>query len=171
MASTSFPALRTQNLWSHQWGWPVALCPMSPLQSWLVSSTEGVDNIFMEWFGLEETSGGSLPAGESSLLLRTVSALNWEQVAQQSNSMGLWKSWQHSLAVSGTSLRRIAQLHSGVERAMSIFVPYFTPCQCTVLKQPFIFLNSSAPQNLHLWERTAEEEKITRRVLNASSPK
>lgn len=82
------------------------------------------------------------------------------------------ESWQHSLSVSETSLKRVAQLHSGVERKVRIFLPLnpWLHCWCTILKQPFLFLNSSASQNLHLWDSTAEEEKITRKVLNASSP-
>lgn len=157
-------------LWGH-WasGVPAegACCPLPHVPSavWLLSATEGVDNTFMEWFGLEETSGGSLPEGGSNLLLRSVPTLNWGKEFHGTVAK------LAALSVTNITEKGSSASFWGGKTDGHFCSSFYSTASLLVLKLPFIFPNSSAPQNLHQWERTAEEEKITRKVLNASSPK
>lgn len=157
-------ALRTHNASEViSWGLPITIRPMYPLDYLLVSAAV-VDNRFVEWFGLEETS--RFPSW-GRVQPPTQNSVNTEF---RPDSTGMWfHRTVKKLAALTVNVRIITEKSSLVfilgwrDGACSFHISVcgFTVNTGTVLKQYSIFFNSFASQNLHMWKRTAEEEKIT----------
>lgn len=145
--------------------------PMSPLQSWLISATEVLITHLWNDLGWRRPQGVPfLKEGPGSY---SGQCQPWIQSSL--HRKGIPWGWQHS--VSQTSLRRATASFWGGRRnghfcsSFYSMLFYSMSFYCTVgPKAAFHFPHSSAPQNLHQWERTAEEEEIARKALGASSP-
>lgn len=127
MAITSiFQALRTHNASEViSWGLPITIRPISPLEYLLVSAAV-VDNRFVEWFGLEETSrfpswGRVQPPTQNSV-----------NIEFRPDSTGMWfHRTVKKLAALTVNVRNITEKSSlvfilGWKERCSMFLPHFS---------------------------------------------